>query len=157
MATIKETARALADAFETATRDNGDEFQRLRDGSPEWMKEAIYAAHRDGEMMPNDWSYKLADLMASHIADTLDYDSENDLHDIISNGADILVPDYNGERLAWLASNLNRASYVDEMIEECGWPKSGGLYLAIAYGIAHELQMIGAALVAAIEGEAEQD
>lgn len=156
MTTI-ETAKALSLAFERRTRDNGESFTALRDGSPEWMQEAIFAAHDNGEILPNDWSYRLIERMADHIAESLEYDSDKDLGDIVAEGIDGAIPCYNGERLDWLASHLGRAAMVDEAVEEYGWPSDGGIMQAIAYGISRELDMIGAALVAAIEAEADDE
>ena len=65
MANRKETAAAFAGAFVRKERDNGEAFYCLADGSPEWMSDAIRAAHDGGEMLPNDWSYRFAEGMAS--------------------------------------------------------------------------------------------
>ena len=156
MSTKTETARALADAFETATRDNGDKFHRLRDGSPEWMKEAIFAAHDGGEMLPNDWSYRLCSEMADGIAERLEYDEDSDLSDAMAEIAEGAVPAYTHERLAWLSSHLHRLEMVDEAIAEAGGISGTGQGIADALGWAmfREAESIGAALVEAIEGEA---
>ncbi len=156
MPNLAQTARSLADAFETATRDNGEEFQRLQDSAPEWMAEAVRAAHDGGTLMPNDWSYRLTSAMADHIAEALEYDASRDLADIVDEGSDQRVPAYNGERLEWLASHLERAGRVDECVAEYGWPSDGGIFQAIAYGIAAELHMIGSALVAAIQQQVDE-
>lgn len=108
MANLIETARALADAFEIKTRDNGDTFYCLKDGRPDWMQDALHAAHDGGDMMPNDWSYRFAAGIADHIAkslQSLQY-GQHERYDIIAEGADSLVPDYNAERAAWLASHV---------------------------------------------------
>jgi len=158
MTTTTTLARALADAFETAKRDNGDEFVRLREGSPEWMQEAIFAAHGDGDMLPNDWSYRLCSSMADGIAEALEYDADADLDDALHEIADGAVPVYTGQRLDWLASHLHRMGMVDEAIEEAGGlsGKDGsGIAEAIGWAILRECEAIGRALVDAIEGEAE--
>lgn len=157
MANLIETARALADAFEVKARDNGEGFYCLKDGSPDWMTDALRAAHDGGDMMPNDWSYRLAHGMAQHIAESLEYDAAQDLSDIVSEGADSLVPCYNGERLAWLASHLSRAGFVDDAAMELGITPDGGILEMIGVGIYAELRMIGAALVEAIEGQVDED
>ncbi len=129
MPNLTETARALANAFEQKTRDNGDRFYCLKDGRPDWMQEALWAAHGDGDMLPNDWTYRLAARMAEHIA----------------------------ERADWLASHLSRAGFVDDASEEYGTPSEGGIMAMIGRGIYFELEMIGNALWDAIEGEADDD
>jgi len=159
MSNLTQTARALADAFEIKTRDNGETFYCLKDGRPDWMQDALRAAHDGGDMMPNDWSYSLAHDMAQHIAESLEYDAGEDRADIIWQGADSLVPAYNGPRLDWLSSHLSRLAFVEEAIEDAGGalPKDGGLMAAIGWGMARELEMIGNALWDAIEAEAGED
>lgn len=157
MPNLTQTARALADAFERKTRDNGESFYCLKDGRPEWMQNALFAAHGYGYMLPNDWCYHLARRMAEHIAESLEYDAARDLQEIVIEGAASLVPCCNGERLAWLASHLARSAYVDEVVSECGWPKDGGIFEVIGYGIESELRAIGYALADAIEAQAEAD
>jgi hypothetical protein len=159
MTNLTQTARALADAFERKTRDNGESFYCLKDGAPDWMQDALHAAHDGGDMMPNDWSYSLAHDMAHHIAEALEYDAAQDAFDIIAEGADSLVPAYNGPRIYWLASHLSRLAFVEEALSDAGGalPKDGGLMAAIGWGMNYELLMIGRALFDAIEGEADED
>lgn len=159
MANLTETARALADAFEIKTRDNGETFYCLKDGRPDWMQDALHAVHDGGDMMPNDWSYRLAHDMAQHIAEALEYDAAQDLDDIVNEGADSIVPDYTGQRLAWLSSHLSRLAFVEEAVCNAGGelPEDGGLARAIGWGMAQEAQLIGRALADAIEAEARED
>ena len=159
MSNLTQTARALADAFEQKARDNGETFYCLKDGRPDWMQDALRAAHDGGEMLPNDWSYRLAHDMAQHIAESLEYDAAQDRADIIAEGADSLVPAYNGPRLAWLASHLSRPAFVEEALQDAGgaFPEDGGLMAAIGWGIARELDLIGNALFDAIEGQADSE
>ena len=157
MPNLTETARALADAFETKRRDNGESFYCLKDGHPDWMMDALRAAHDGGEMLPNDWSYRLAAQMAEHIAEALEYESDRDRSDIIAEGADSLVPAYNGPRTAWLASSVARIAFVDEAAKEYGISPDGGVMAMIGAGIAEELTMIGSALFDAIEGQADSE
>lgn len=156
MPNLTETARALADAFERKTRDNGESFYCLADGRPDWMQEAMWAAHGDGDMLPNDWTYRFAARMAEHIAEALAYGA-HERFDIIAEGADSLVPVYNAERASWLASHLSRVGFVDDASEEYGTPSEGGIMAMIGRGIYFELEMIGNALWDAIEGEADED
>lgn len=154
--TLATIAREFADSFITKQRDNGETFYCLKDGAPEWMSDAIMAAHDGGEMLPNDWSYRLCSAMAEHIAETLEYDSDADLGDAVLKGSDSLVPHGNYDRAQWLASHLYRVSFVDDAVLEYGQPE-GGVMAAIGFGMARELEMIGRALVEAIEEQAEED
>jgi hypothetical protein len=67
------------------------------------------------------------------------------------------VPVYNAERADWLASHLSRVGFVDGASEEYGCDSEGGIMAMIGRGIYFELEMIGAALFDAIEGEADED
>ncbi len=58
MSTIQELARTAYDALETKTRDNGDSFICIRDGSPKWIQEMIHTAHAD--MWPDDYKYEFS-------------------------------------------------------------------------------------------------
>ncbi len=100
---IETLACALSEAFEGGTRDNGDKFRKLRQGSPEWMTDAIHEAHAD--MMPDDWRYACIEAAAYAIAA-----GETGAGDF----ADAQVDPYNGARVAWLASHSYRADYCDE-------------------------------------------
>lgn len=152
-----ETARALANAFERKTRDNGESFYTLGDDRPEWMQDAMFAACDNGEILPNDWTYRFAARMADHIAESLEYESDRYRSDIIAEGADSLVPYCNTERAAWLASHVSRVAYVDEAAEEYGIAPDDGVMEMIGVGIYREIEMIGNALWDAIEAQAEDE
>lgn len=155
--TRKEIAEQFAKAFELKERDNGDSFYTLRDGSPEWMQEAIFAAHDNGEMLPNDWSYWACAMMADAIDDYLRIDPDAELSDCIAENADALIPAYNAQRTDWLASHTYRALRVDDAVAEYGWPNDGGIFQAIAYGIHSELSAVGHAIASAIEDQADDE
>jgi hypothetical protein len=113
--TIQDRAREAARWFETATRESGDEFLRLRDGRPEWVQDLVFAAHGAGEFMPDDYRYRLTREALEWIAD-----EESDPSDTASEFADQAVDVYTGARLQWLASNLLRPGYCDYAREEFG-------------------------------------
>ena len=120
-ASVQTLASEAAACFETATRgDTGrdeDRYTRVRDGAPEWVTELVYAAH--GDFFPDDWRY---DAIRSALSAIHDDDlSEDDA----GEWADTNVDAYTGARLAWLASNLNRAFYCDDAVEELGSPETG--------------------------------
>lgn len=112
MSTIQELAAEMAAAFETRTRDNGDTFDVLKDGSPEWMTDVCRDAH--GDMLPDDWRYSMIRGAVEWIAET-----DDDIEGCYPF-ADGFVPVYNSERIAWLASHLNRSAYVDDAVSEYG-------------------------------------
>lgn len=115
MATIKALAGELYRAFQTKTRDNGDTFYCLKDGSPEWMTDAIHAAH--GDMLPDDWRYSAIHDAASIIEDADDMDRAGDE---FADDVDV----YNGRLLSWAASHGSRMAYCDDAMEEFGKPES---------------------------------
>jgi len=99
--------------FERKTRDNGENFYCLKDGSPQILTDLIYTAHSHGEFLPDDFIYSQVHFSLSHISDMEeDSDREEWYYDI--------EPDcYNHDLLKWVSSNLNRMAEVDEVIEEC--------------------------------------
>lgn len=113
MATIKTLASALYDAFETATRDNGQTFHKLKADAPEWMTDAVHAAH--GDMMPDDWRYQAIRAAALDMADLSDDDDPDDLaHERCDGLTDI----YTADLTAWLASATARREYCDDAVSE---------------------------------------
>ena len=109
--TVQQLAAAAASCFESASRDNGDDFIRIKDGSPEWVTELVHAAHHGfTDFLPDDYRYTWAFQACEWLAEGNDPDESSEF-------ADSCVDVYTGRRLAWLASNLNRASYCDD----AGW------------------------------------
>jgi hypothetical protein len=114
MATVMQLALELSQAFEGATRANGDEIRKLKDGSPEWMTDVVHAAH--GDMMPDDWRYNAIEDAADRISELDDPDDAGDAMTEYCDSADA----YNGRLVQWLASNLTRACYVEDAMTEFG-------------------------------------
>jgi hypothetical protein len=107
--TIQDKAHEAYEWFETATRGDGSSYVRTKDGRPEWVQDLVFTAH--GEFMPDDWRYR-------KIVEALEFIADNEApEDTSYEFADGAVDVYTSLRLAWLASNLNRASYCDEAIE----------------------------------------
>ncbi|WP_242136971.1 hypothetical protein [Sphingomonas sp. TREG-RG-20F-R18-01] len=143
-------AREFSAAFEAKTRDNGDTFYCLRDGSPEWMSDAVHMAH--GDMMPNDWSYRLTREVVDAIAWLpvgADFDDER------GEIVDGIVPVYNNDRLQWLASSLDRAAYCDDAQRDGLVAEDATMFDRIAAGIYSEADAIYSAVSAAIVDAAE--
>lgn len=113
--TTQQLAAELGAAFEGATRPDGSTYRRLRDGSPEWMTDAIRAAHSNADILPDDWRYAMIEAAADIMAEADDLD----------DAACTLEPDvYTSELAAWLASNTNRQDYCDQSMQEQGQPSS---------------------------------
>lgn len=116
---IAALAGEAYDAFEHKTRDNGDAFTCLKDDAPEWVHDLVREAH--GDMFPDDWRYAAIRSALGAIHDA----EPSDLDDYASEWADSNVDTYNGSRAHWLASNLSRAGYVDEAVEDFGHHEYG--------------------------------
>ena len=113
--TLASLASEAYACFETATRPDGESFQRVRDGSPEWVTDLVRSAHYgvpDMLMFPDDWRY--AAIVSSLDAIT----GADDIQEAAHEFADANVDAYNAERLAWLASDRNRPYYVDQARED---------------------------------------
>lgn len=76
----------FAKHFETKTRDNGDRFTSLKDDRPEWLQDAVYAAHQG--TMPNDWIY--AECLATAEAfDAGELSDEDNVHEFADARVDV--------------------------------------------------------------------
>lgn len=112
--TIQTIAGEAYRAFETANRPDGEEFIRLRDGSPDWISELVRDAH-GGDFLPDDWRYSTIREACGFIEEADGDDLEDVAHEF-ADGVDV----YTGKLLAWLASNASRASYCDEAVNQLG-------------------------------------
>lgn len=115
-ASFFETARRATGDTATGPREDGEEYVRLKDGAPEWVKELVHDAHKDGSewgMLPDDTRYEMIREAVQWIADS----DDDRLEDLMSAFADEGSV-YTGEQIAWLASRLDRYSYVDAWVEE---------------------------------------
>lgn len=63
-------------------------FVTLKDDRPEWLKDAIYAAHHDGGDLPNDWIYAECKAACDAIDDELLID-DNSVHEYADSRVDI--------------------------------------------------------------------
>lgn len=155
MTNLTETARLFANAFESRTRDNGDAFLALKDGSPDWMTDALYNAH--GGILPDDHCYRMASEVSDAFAETLEYDADADLDYWRHECIDAMVSVYDADRFAWLASNLARAEYCDEARGEGMVSDDASLSDRIAAGWYREAESIFEAIRAAIEENADDE
>lgn len=143
-----EIAKQLADAFTTDTRSDETTFYKLREGSPQWMTDAIHAAH--GDILPMDWIYE----HCNHIANMMtEYEAEQ-WDDSVLEWCDGLVDVYNADRARWLALHLDFAGFVDEAVEEYGHSDQGVMG-DIGMGQHKLLEQIAYALLEAVREQAE--
>jgi len=114
MRSIVETAQELHDALIWDERDDGAKFVRLRGGEEDWMIGACGAAHDD--MFPDDWRYEFIKEAAGLLAECPAHAEEGELRDYLEQGfdSDVMYADL----LRWLGSDLGRASYVEDLVED---------------------------------------
>lgn len=116
---MEKAAAAFSAAFTTDRRDvDGSKFVRLEDGAAEWMRDAVREAH--GGMLPDDTRYSMIRRTVDAIAEHLAYDGDADLDDVRAELIDGLIPVYTSDRLAWLASHLDRLAYCDDAAADMG-------------------------------------
>ena len=104
----------FANAFRVEQRPHHGSFFKLADGSADWMTKLVHEAH--GDMLPEDTRYKMIYEVADALNDAYTHeDGEVSLDDIdVFEICDPLVSVYNNDRIQWLASRVDRASYVDD-------------------------------------------
>ena len=149
----KIAAEAYA-CFETATRDNGSEFVRVKEGSPEWVTDLVRKAHGD-DFLPDDWRYETIRSALGFIADEATDKSaptsDRDPDDASAEFADSQVDVYTSELIAWMGSNLRRVGYVDEAVEEYGGELAGDIVRQIMLGQYAEAEEVYALTLNALE------
>jgi hypothetical protein len=139
-----------AAAFETATRPDGESFTRVKDGAPEWVREAVRAAH-GSEFLPDDFRYAFASEAFDAIADA---GEDADLDDVGAEFADN-VEVYTSGLVDWVRSNLNRTGYVDQAAEDLGG-ESLSFASRLMLGQAVERREVFDAIRGAVERETEE-
>lgn len=111
-----ETARRATGDTATGPREDGDEYVRLKEDAPQWVRDLVYQAHKDGTewgMLPDDTRYEMIREAVQAIADGDDMD-QDELS--ITFGEDASI--YTADQTAWLASRVDRFSYVTDWVEE---------------------------------------
>jgi hypothetical protein len=137
--------------FEQATRPNGGEsYTRLKDGHPDWLKELVYAAHGNGEFLPDDWRYEVIQDALERLSDA----EGEDLDDLAHEFADD-VDVYTGELNAWLSSDLRRQGYCDAAAEDGLVAADASLVQRIMAGQYTERLEVFAAVREALEEEVQ--
>lgn len=154
--TFKGLMGELADAFVEDTRADGSKFVRLRDGHPEWMRDAVREAH--GGAGPNDWHYEAIRAMAEGLAErTFDAETWNGFDSAVCDAchelADSLVDDYTSVLLEWLAQAPGALEACDEAAEEGLVDGSADMETRIKVGQYRWYEQIGQTLCRVIDGQ----
>ena len=150
--TIQSVAKDTQQYFERITRGE-DTITVLTDARPEWLFDAVYSAH--GEMLPDDWKFAVCESAVDALAESDDADLDDLAHEFADGEIDV----YNGARLQWLSSNLNRVYYVEDAAKEYGTENNAGefdLFQLIGQGQYAEARECFDTIRNAIEAEAER-
>jgi hypothetical protein len=129
MKTIAEKAQYYRSFFERKevpeSRNSAGFIWINKDHNNEEVKALCFAAHNNGETLPDDFIYSM-------IVDALDIFSECETEENAQDRIYIIEPDiYTSELTAWLSSSNNRVYYLTQALEEFE-PKDGFQALAIA-------------------------
>jgi hypothetical protein len=116
MSKIIKLATILSEQFETAKRNDGKEYLRIRedDKYDKWMQDVIFAGHLD--TFPNDESYQACQRIIDTIAE-LDASAFED-NEVLENLNDIEPSCYTSDLTGWLHSDSSYVDYLTEALEE---------------------------------------
>lgn len=114
---LSELAAGAVGYFVTDERDDGTEFVKTADDTPEWLQSLIQDAH--AHMFPDDWRYQAIRDVLHTLAD-LDFETADDAREEDGEILDGLVDLYTHDLTAWLGSRNDRMQYVDEWVEDFG-------------------------------------
>lgn len=119
MSELQERAEAAYAWMEKRNRSDDSEYWCFKDGAPDEYNAGsvgadirgtlVWAAHDDGEYIPDDQRYQFLVYALGHLADTDDIDGDELEADV-----------YAWDLLRWVGSNLRRVGYCDEAISEYG-------------------------------------
>lgn len=127
--TVQNLASTYLDWFEKSSRDDGSKFYKLIDGYPLGLLYLVRNAH--GEMLPDDWRYEFIYESLALISESVDPEDPGFEADI-----------YYHELLQWLSSRTDRCDYVDEAVEEFGFPNPFNTMTLIGMGQLRELKEV---------------
>lgn len=117
---FQSAASRLAASFERVSRPGGESFVKVKAGAPEWVRDAVYAAHEaTGDRGPCDWVYALCESAAAMIEE---HAAEDDAYAAVFEWADAQCDVYTGQLFAWMAAHACNRSLCDEAVEHLGSP-----------------------------------
>lgn len=145
MKTMENRYKELYGMFETRKRDGGSSFVALRDSAPEWAHDFVREAH-GVDMLPDDYRYRWIRDALGALADNPDSDPQ-ELAFEFADAIDVYISD----RIAWLGSNLQRATYCAQAQEEGLAPDKADVVTLIGLGQYQERWEIFFNVVRAVE------
>lgn len=143
--TIQEKALEALSYFERKTRDNGTSYYCHNAPDDSWVYDMVHNAHYG--MSPDDHKYSMIHGALYSIAHE-EVDPEG-----IAEVAGGMVSVYCGEQTEWLASNANRAEYVNQAIQELG--PFDDIHAQIVAGWYLEASEVCRLIVNALESESD--
>jgi hypothetical protein len=142
MKTFIEKVGLMADAMERKSRDNGDEFYCLKDGSPDWMRNVVHAVH--GDKLPDDSTYQTIARVLDAINDEK-AENEDEAREVVQ---EMEPTPYIHELTDWLSARADHVEYLTEAMKEFS-PADGFALLTSANYL--YIQEIGNSLISEIE------
>ena len=143
----RKAAEEMYDAMVWEDRSSGEKWF-LRDNSPNWMTEAMYAASESGCSSSLDVLYENAHIALGAIWDAWqDGSDEDELEEIV---LDKIEPDiYTTNLLSWLAADLSHLELCEEVGQQFGWEfgKAGGLAELFMLGQAEQRKDVAITLL----------
>ena len=136
---FSEKVEAFSQAFERKSRTDGSEYVVLRDGSPDWMANAIRSAHMGSS--PCDTVYAMCQRVVDHLAGYDDADINDALYELEADT-------YTHDLKQWLLNASDADTYVEEVMAEEG--KQAYLWELLARGKQRHLYAIGEHLIQAM-------
>lgn len=147
--TLYEIAYEAAHWFERKERDDGTPYVTLKDGRPEWLYEAVRAAH--GDMLPDDWRYGTISEALMFIGDTEPDDIE-DGHEFADQRASV----YTSELCEWVASHSARLGYCEQAREDGLVAVDASISQRLMVGQYVEALEVWASLVESLQARADE-
>lgn len=150
---ILRAASTLAGAFVTAKRDDGTEFDKLRDDAPGWCRDAVREAHDDE--LPDDWRFTTCRALADALLEHVEYnDGEIDddwQHEAVDGQVDV----YYSDLLDWLRVGT-RYTYVDDARAEYGNDADQDFMKSVATAQYYAISQMAGILERAVREAAEE-
>lgn len=128
MKTIQQLATEVCDNMEY--EEERGIYHQKKPGDPQWIQDMIYECHYQG-MLPDDYVFKWVYEFCSEISNLNDDDDPRDI--------EVCADDYYHDLLKWLSSNVSRADFVEDAINE--YYDGSKIHLWTMIGIGQEKEM----------------
>jgi hypothetical protein len=127
--TIQELASDVCD--DMVYDEDRKIYHQKKPGDPQWIQDMIYACHYNG-MLPDDFVFEQVFNLCSEISRL---EPDDDPLDI-----EVHADEYSHSLLKWVSSNLARADFVDDAIDDSHWGNERSDFFRYL-GVAQEKEM----------------